>query len=626
MRTVILITAILGVTALVRISPPSAAQAPLTGVTCHPGILPPPGSTGAGLIATLTADRTTYPAGEPAAFTITVTNTTDTPVTTGGTGLLAVLSVRTATGDVVWMYPSIAYPLPPPGNCIFAPGASVSRTIVWNQRRSVQLEGRLIDGAPVAPGVYTVRGGLTTGPSPDALSISIQEAMAPSVEIPGNATLQQGESVTFRRPADGATLTILNTLPQSVTLRHDGAALLILTAISGELWLSPAAPGDPYQRPVCSPDVAARRCDAQPTVAGANGLLVAVTSPPYCPGSGIARVTGPGQVAPCPSSPPVLPPITAPIPGSVSIPPGGAVTFTTPLQNPAPGEPVSRGGSAVVEVRNESGMTANAVYDGAVLTISLPEARRLRITSPSATACVVGADRIQVGHCATSGRPPALFVFTAVADSPQEAALVLGDPRPCIPNPGERACDATRLALWNGEAATWAAHGVTDPDARFRETVIFRVRAGDPAAIGAIARILGAPYLKVTRVHFAGETEFAEITNLGGGAQEMTGWTLRPPARNAAFSFPSGFVLQPGQSQRVCSRCISPCPRGPLMLPCNPDAFTFSYRLGDDIFPDAGSEVTLFYDALALTGDDTYYSADPLNQPPPPNLQLISAP
>src|SRR5215217_3775401 len=38
-----------------------------------------------------------------------------------------------------------------------------------------------------------------------------------------------------------------------------------------------------------------------------------------------------------------------------------------------------------------------------------------------------------------------------------EATLFLGDPRPCIPEAGERACDATRAGLWNGEARAWAA-------------------------------------------------------------------------------------------------------------------------------------------------------------------------
>ena len=45
------------------------------------------------------------------------------------------------------------------------------------------------------------------------------------------------------------------------------------------------------------------------------------------------------------------------------------------------------------------------------------------------------------------------------------ATLDLSDPRPCIPAAGQRVCDATRAALWNGEEAAWRARGVTDPDA-----------------------------------------------------------------------------------------------------------------------------------------------------------------
>jgi hypothetical protein len=105
-----------------------------------------------------------------------------------------------------------------------------------------------------------------------------------------------------------------------------------------------------------------------------------------------------------------------------------------------------------------------------------------------------------------------------------EAFLDLSDPRPCIPEPGQRTCSAFRAALWNGEAAAWAELGVTDPDARFNETVVFRVRAGDPAVISIIARFLGGPYLQVTRVKFVGSEpgqvdEYVEVANLGGGAQ-----------------------------------------------------------------------------------------------------------
>ena len=45
---------------------------------------------------------------------------------------------------------------------------------------------------------------------------------------------------------------------------------------------------------------------------------------------------------------------------------------------------------------------------------------------------------------------------------------------------------------------------------------------------------------------------------------------------------------------------------------------------GADIWPDDAGQAVLYYDALALLGDETSYSADPANQPPPPNLQAAA--
>lgn len=197
------------------------------------------------------------------------------------------------------------------------------------------------------------------------------------------------------------------------------------------------------------------------------------------------------------------------------------------------------------------------------------------------------------------------------------AALSLADPRPCIPPSGQRTCDAERLALWNGEASAWARRGVTDPDARFNETVVFRIIAGDPAVISIISRFLGWPYLQVTRVRFVGTAagqgdEYVEIANLGGGEQDMGGWTLRSPARGAVFNFPSGFVMTPG---RVCRVYTGP----PQENACGLAGFN-----SQDVWPDTEGRVILFYDALALPGADTLYSADPNNQPPPPHLQGVN--
>lgn len=198
------------------------------------------------------------------------------------------------------------------------------------------------------------------------------------------------------------------------------------------------------------------------------------------------------------------------------------------------------------------------------------------------------------------------------------AVLNLSDPRPCVPEAGQRMCDATRNALWNGEAAAWNARGVTDPDARFNETVVFRIRANDPAVIAIIARFLEAPFLQVTFVKFrgteAGQTdEYVEITNLGGGSQDMTGWIVRSPATNQVYNFPSGFVMRGGQ---VC-RVYTGAPRDDS---CGGTSFNRT-----NVWPDDMGEVVLFYEALALPGANPLYSADPSNQPPPPNMVGVNA-
>ncbi|MGH2588974.1 MAG: BsuPI-related putative proteinase inhibitor [Dehalococcoidia bacterium] len=196
-----------------------------------------------------------------------------------------------------------------------------------------------------------------------------------------------------------------------------------------------------------------------------------------------------------------------------------------------------------------------------------------------------------------------------------EAALNLADPRPCIPEPGLQTCDTARSALWTGETDAWAARGVTDPDDRFNETVVFRVHAGDPTAIANIARTLGWPYLKITRVDFA-EGEFVEVTNLGGGPQDVTGWSVQSPAADVEVALPTGVILQPGQQCVVYTGL-------PFL---NPGAMCRGFTLtmeNDGPWPDDAGRVVLFYDALDLLGDETRYSADPNNQPPPPNLQGV---
>lgn len=252
-----------------------------------------------------------------------------------------------------------------------------------------------------------------------------------------------------------------------------------------------------------------------------------------------------------------------------------------------------------------------------VATATSPAVRAAGVTRIALTfAAEARGDRIAAMRWAFDRGDAQTAAALAASSAARPAAeLVLGDPRPCIPARGEAMCDAARRALWNGDAAAWAARGVTDPDARFNETVVFRVMAGDPAAISAIARLLGAPYLKITRLRFAGTApdqgdEFIEITNLGGGAQQLVGWTVRSPVRGVAARLPDGVALAPGAACRVWTG--SPPDGG-----CGGASF-----LARDVWPDDAGEAVLFFDALGLPGDDTRYRADPASQPPPPNLQL----
>ena len=202
-----------------------------------------------------------------------------------------------------------------------------------------------------------------------------------------------------------------------------------------------------------------------------------------------------------------------------------------------------------------------------------------------------------------------------------ESALDLSSP--CIPAEGQYPCDATRSALWQGEATAWAARGVSDADARFNETVVFRVQAGDPGTISNIAKLLRWPYVKVTRLHYAAGREVLEVSNLGGAAQDLTGWTVRAPERSTTppleVRLPAE-VLTPGRSCYVLTgrpgatagyecRVFVGTPETPPVVP------------DDGLWPDAGGPVTVVANPIGLVADATGYSANVAGQPPPPALQ-----
>jgi hypothetical protein len=243
--------------------------------------------------------------------------------------------------------------------------------------------------------------------------------------------------------------------------------------------------------------------------------------------------------------------------------------------------------------------------------------RRLLLPWTVSLALVVGC-----GGTPSTPRPAAQPTPTPPALRAAEAELKVGaltSLTECIPEPGQRVCDRMRTMLWNGEVVAWTRRGVTDSSDVFNETVVLRARAGDPHVIANLAYWLHTPYVQITRLRFIGTQpgqvdEFIEVTNLGSRAQDMTGWTVRSPARGVVLPFPTGFVLQPGQSCRIYTGLVQ-------ADSCGGASFNRT-----DVWPDDGGVAVLFYDALALPGVETRYRADPANQPPPPNLQLVTSP
>jgi hypothetical protein len=196
----------------------------------------------------------------------------------------------------------------------------------------------------------------------------------------------------------------------------------------------------------------------------------------------------------------------------------------------------------------------------------------------------------------------------------------------CIPLPGETVCDALRQALWMGDLAAWrqeqAARGLPEPtaDDAFLLTYEFRIANGDPPAIASIARGLGWPKIYITAIRFRGTLpgegdEYVEVTNVGGAAQDMTGWRVRAVESGTDFFFTDGSVLEPGATCRFYTNVIRPdsCPGTVNVATAG-------------VWDDLAGSAELWYDPFSIVFDATRYSADPDNQPPPPNLQGVREP
>lgn len=154
-------------------------------------------------------------------------------------------------------------------------------------------------GERVPPGLYEVRGGLVSpssqparfriGCPPGTTPLDSGECsgeMLPVVYIPGQATVAPGGAVTFRRPSDGATLTVAyDAAPGPATVTYDGGTLTATVPALGAFESVELLDGD-------APEAAcarvpnrrnARRCAVQPAVDGTSLTIGALYSDPVFP-------------------------------------------------------------------------------------------------------------------------------------------------------------------------------------------------------------------------------------------------------------------------------------------------------------------------------------------------------
>jgi hypothetical protein len=201
----------------------------------------------------------------------------------------------------------------------------------------------------------------------------------------------------------------------------------------------------------------------------------------------------------------------------------------------------------------------------------------------------------------------------------------------CVPEFGAPVCDQRRQKLWSGDPKTWAdeqfRQGMPEPGPNevFQLTYEFRLAAGDPAALATMARGMGWAQVFITRTRFRnpfpGESDtyynYVEVLNVGGAAQDLTDWELRSSTTSDVFVFAPGFILEPGVECRVRRPNDRPedCPGE-----WRPGR-TLDDRAGHT--PDRG-DLELWVAPLDLLAERRSYSGDSREQPPPPNLVLIT--
>jgi hypothetical protein len=284
--------------------------------------------------------------------------------------------------------------------------------------------------------------------------------------------------------------------------------------------------------------------------------------------------------------------IGSPPPGLGS-PPGG-------IGSPPPGAATSSGGMMQM-------VTVDATFTVVAATAS---ATSTPTATPTSTTSATPA--------ATASPSP-----TPTSSPTRYRTWALDMNRPCIPTSDQNACDDERQRLWRGDSTTWTvrltARGIAQPtsDDVLLQAFLFRVAAGDPTAVAAVARNERWPHVRITAASAGDMTAgdagaWVEVSNLGGGAQDMSGWSLRMGDSGLHWQFASGLTLEPGQACRWYAGTPGedPC-AGASSEPVSTIALTEEGNL------------ELWVDGIALKANEVRYAADPNRQPAPPNLKGV---
>jgi|GEM_PF-1084923 len=275
----------------------------------------------------------------------------------------------------------------------------------------------------------------------------------------------------------------------------------------------------------------------------------------------------------------------------------------------------------------ETGIYMSGIYAELNLTISGAAARpAVAVLAPVATATPTPTPTPTPAPTATPTPTPVSTPEPTPVPTPTPSApplftsAMLDLTQPCIPLAGQPVCDSARQRLWNGEVTAWTERLSNEglpsgPDEIFVAVLGFRITAGDPAGIAAVAQALSWPHLRITAVRFRGTPpdeldEWVELTNLGGAPQEMTGWSVRMENSDARWQFQDGFVLGAGLSCRF----YSGAPRADAC----PGSSNIAQR---GVLPNDAGVLQLWVDFLELKANEVRYNANPMQQPPPPNLK-----